>query len=347
MREVREITIKDVAQLAGVSPSTVSKVMNGSGRISEATRARVELAIRKVNFRPNSIAQSLRKSSTLSIGMINNAPTSASLFILPLMVGVEATAREEGFSVFLCNTDDTSARETYYLETLLDKQVDGLIFVDSRVHQRNLPALALRGTPTTFLYQYATEGDVASVVPDDYQGACQATMHLLGLGHTRIAYINGDLTFEVTQLRLQGYRDALEGARLPFDTRFVQQSNTWLEEGGYRSALELMALPKPPTAIFCANDTLAVGALEALRKLGLSVPRDVALMGFDDRPEAAQKRPPLSTVALPFFQMGKLAMDLLLSAIRNGEAEACVHRVPCPLIIRQSCGASSQKGGTR
>ena len=345
MKSAKEVTIKDVAHLAGVSPSTVSKVINGSGRISEATKARVELAIRKVNFRPNAIARSLRKNSTLSVGMINNALTSASLFILPLMVGVEATAREEGFSVFLCNTDGTSARETYYLETLLDKQVDGLIFVDSRVHQRDLPAFALRDTPVVFLYQYASR-DVTSVVPDDYQGGCQATMHLLGLGHTRIAYINGDLTFEVTQLRLQGYRDALEGAGLPFDTRLVQQPNTWLEEGGYRSTFKLMTLPEPPTAIFCANDTLAVGALEALRELGLNVPRDVALVGFDDRPEAAQKRPPLSTVSLPFFQMGQLAMDLLLSAIREGKAEAGIHRVPCPLVVRRSCGASLQKGET-
>lgn len=339
VRGTKEVTIKDVATLAGVSPSTVSKVMNGSTRISEATKVRVEVAIRKLGFRPSSIARSLRKNRTLSIGMINNAPTAGSIFILPLMVGVEETARDQGFSVFLCNTNATPAREQYYLETLIDKQVDGIIFVDSKVHQRHMPAFDLGSIPLTFLYQYSPEAKAASVVPDDYQGGFMATKHLIDLGHQRVGYINGDLSFEATQLRLQGYCEALKAAGLPFDSTLVQHANTWLEEGGYRSAKELLTLKAPPTAIFCANDTLAVGALDALRDLNLDVPQDVALVGFDDRPEAEQKRPPLTTVALPFYQMGKLAVDLLLSTIRQGRVEAKVHRVACPLIVRHSCGA--------
>ena len=348
MRVAKEVTIKDVAQLAGVSPSTVSKVMNGSGRISEATKARVELAIRKINFRPNSIARSLRKSSTLSIGMINNARSSKNTFVLQLMMAVEEAARREGFSVFMCNSRASQAREASYTEELIAKQVDGIIFLDNVVRERALPSAERNGIPLVFLNEYAAQSKYPSVIPDDQQGGYLATKHLLDLGHRRVGHISGRSKHEASQARLQGYRDALEEVGLPFDPTLVQGQDTWDESGGFESTLRFLALSQPPTALFCASDTLAFGALDALRERGLRVPEELAVIGFDDSLAAAQKRPPLSSVALSFDEMGKLAMDLLLTAIREGEAEAKVHRVPCPLVIRQSCGASlEQKGGVR
>lgn len=337
-------TIRDVARLAGVSPSTVSKVMNGSTRISAQTRVRVEEAVRKLNFRPNSIARSLRKNHTLTIGMINNSSIRAAVFAASLMVGVEAVARKEGFGVLLCNTDGQEQREKDYLETLVDKQIDGVLFMGSAVRQRALPALDLGPIPHVFLYQYSLESRAPSIIPDDVQGGFTATAHLLELGHDRVAYINGALRHEASNLRLQGYVEAHERAGLDLDPQLVHQADSWEEDGGYQGTKHLMALTDPPSAIFCANDNLAVGALEALREGAFDVPGDVALVGFDNSLQAYQKRPPLTTVALPFEAMGKLAVGLLLQAIRGEPGEAIVHRVPCPLIQRRSCGPPRRRG---
>jgi LacI family transcriptional regulator len=357
MRRSKEgVTIKDVAQLAGVVPSTVSKVMNGSSEISPDTTARVKKAIKKLNYRPNSIARSLRKNHTLTIGMINGEETSSSpfTFIMPLMVGVEAAAREQGFSVFLCNSHGNIEHEKNYLETLIDKQVSGIIFVNSKPEQRGAPALELGSLPHVFLYQYAPNVRVPSVMPDDSAGGYKATRYLANLGHTRIGYINGENSYHVTTLRFEGYRKALKDTGLEFDPSLVQFPNTWFEEGGYDSAKIFMRLPEPPTAIFCANDELAIGALEAIKELGFLVPEDVSLVGYDDRHEAVHKRPPLTTVALPFYDMGKLAFNLLLSEIRGEKVEAGIHYVQCPLIERSSAAvrqsrplvtASRRKGG--
>ena len=345
MKVTREVTIKDVAQLAGVSSSTVSKVINGSGRISEATRARVELAIRKVNFRPNSIARSLRKSSTLSIGMINNARSSKNTFVLQLMVAVEAAARRQGFSVFMCNSKASQEREARYTEELIDKQVDGIIFLDNVVRERALPTAEQSTLVFVFLNEYAAQSKHPSIIPDDRQGGYIATRHLLSLGHRRIAYIGGRLKHEASNARMQGYRDALEEAAIPFDPTLVQGRDTWNESGGFESVLHLLALPQPPTALFCASDTLAFGALDALKESRLAVPEEVAIIGFDDSLAAAQKRPPLSSITLPFEGMGQLAIDLLLNAIREGAGETSIHRVPCSLVMRQSSGVSFEEGG--
>jgi LacI family transcriptional regulator len=334
MRRSKEgVTIKDVAQLAGVAPSTVSKVMNGSSEIGPDTTARVKKAIKKLNYRPNSIARSLRKSHTRTLGIINNSHSNKNTFVLQLMVGVEEAAQARGFSVFLCNSASSPTREREYLEVLLDKQVDGIIFLDNVVKERSLPSWHLNDVPIVFLNQYVTEPGYHSILPDDYQGGLIATEHFIALGHERIAYINGRLKHEASQLRMQGYKDALKKANLSFDSQLVQGKDTWDEEGGYSSTHTLMSLREPPSAIFCANDTLAIGALDALRELRLSVPNDVALVGFDNSLAAAQKRPPLTSVEMPFLEMGKRAAEVLLEP---SSAKETIHRLPCQLIQRES-----------
>mgnify|MGYP002778723725 CR=1 FL=1 len=327
------VTIKDVAQLAGVAPSTVSKVMNGSSEISPDTITRVEKAIKKLNYRPNSIARSLRKNHTRTLGIINNSHSNKNTFVLQLMVGVEKAAQARGFSVFLCNSASSPAREKDYLEVLLDKQVDGIIFLDNVVKERALPSWHLNGVPIVFLNQYVTQPGYHSILPDDYQGGLIATEHLIARGHERVAYINGRLKHEASQSRLQGYKDALNKANIPFESQLVQGKDTWDEEGGYSSTHTLMTLSKPPSAIFCANDTLAIGALDALHELRLSVPNDVALIGFDNSLASAQKRPPLTSVEMPFLEMGKRAAEVLLEPPPTREM---IHRLPCQLVQRQS-----------
>ena len=293
----------------------------------------------KLGFRPNGIARSLIKRRTNTLGLVTDDLDG--VFTMPMMLGVEEAVSAEGFSVFLCNSHGEAERERAHLEALTDKQVEGVVLMNGyRVRERGAPALPLSSIPMVYLYQYTRDVAVPSVVPDDRGGAEIGMSHLLRLGRRRIGFVNGPPHYEVTHLRLKGYRRALEAEGLPYDPALVRVADDWYEDNSYPLAHELMALPEPPDAIFCAADGLAVGALDALHELGLDVPGDVALVGFDDRYFAAHQRPPLTTVALPFREMGRLAGELLLAAIHGRGPEPTINRVPCHLVERRSSGAS-------
>lgn len=335
------ITISDVARFAGVSPATVSKVMNNATDVAGETRQRVLEAVRKLDFRPNVVARSLRVKRTLTIGLITD--DLEGIFTTSMMRGVEDAASAQGFSVFLCNSYGKAERERQHLEALLDKQVDGVILLSGyRVRERGGPALPLGTLPVVYLYQYTHDLPVPCVLPDDRGGALVGTRHLLAQGRRRIALINGPAHYEATHVRLAGYREALAQAGIPFDPALVRVG-TWHENSGHQLAHELLALPEPPDAFFCASDGLAVGALDALHERGRRIPEEMAVVGFDNRPFAAYQRPPLTSVALPLYDMGKLAGELLLAAVlhTDGAQQAMIHRVPCYLVQRESCGAES------
>jgi len=334
-RSPDRVTLRDVARLAGVSPATASKSLNGASDVSAGTRERVLSAAGRLGFRPNDIARSLRGRRTHTLGLITD--DLKGVFTTPMMIGVEEAVSAAGFSVFLCNSRGEPGRERAHLEALLDKQAEGVILMSGyRVRERGAPALPLGGMPVIYLYQYTRDIAAPCVVPEDRGGAELGAAHLLSQGRRRIGFINGPAHYEATRLRLEGYKEALEGAGIGYDPALVRVADKWYESSGYGLARELMALPEPPDAIFCAADSLAAGALDALHELGLDVPRDVALVGFDDRPQAAHLRPPLTTVALPLYEMGKLAGELLLDAVRDRAPEPTVHRVPCSLVLRQS-----------
>ncbi len=329
------VTIHDVAQLAGVSPATVSKVLNHAKYVSKDARQRVLEAVEKLNYRPNSIARSLRKNRTATLGLITD--DLEGVFTMSMMRGIEDAASAHGFTVFLCNSYGDLARERAHLEVLIAKQVDGVILMSGyKVRERAAPALDLGDVPVVYLYQYAREFNAPCIVPDDLEGGIIGTRHLLSFGRKRIGLINGPSHYEATHLRLQGYRQALETSGIPFDPALVRVGK-WDETSGYHLAHELMALPHPPDGIFCVSDSLAVGALGALRELGYRVPDDVSLVGFDNRHFSAHQRPPLTTVALPLYEMGRLAGEFLVKAIRGEEQQTGIHRVPCYLVERQSC----------
>lgn len=332
-------TISDVAKLAGVSPATVSKVMNNAPDVATLTRQRVMDAVGKLDFRPNNVARSLRVKHTRTLGLVTD--DIEGVFTTSLARGVEEAASIAGFSVFLCNSFSEAARERAHLEVLLDKQVDGVILLSGyRVRERGAPALPLGQVPVVYLYQYTHDLPVPCVLPDDRGGAELGVNHLLGLGRRRIALINGPPRYEATSQRLDGYRHALEAAGVVFDASLVR-AGSWHEDSGYRLARELMDHVRPPDALLCASDSIAAGALDALHQLGLDIPGDVAVVGFDDRPFAPYLRPPLTTVALPLYQMGKLAGDMVLALVRDGipPVGPLIHHVQCSLIRRQSCGA--------
>lgn len=330
------ITIRDVAQLAGVSPATVSKVVNGASYVSAETRNRVQAAIDKLNFRPNTIARSLKKSRTATIGLITD--DLEGVFTISMMRGVEEAASAQGFSVFLCNSYGQMAREKAHLEVLMAKQVEGIILLSGyRVRERGAPALPLGEIPVVYLYQYTHDINAACILPDDAGGARLATQQLIRAGRQRIGFINGPPKYEATHHRHQGYQEALTAAGLAYDPGLVRVGK-WHEQSGYHLAHDLMRLSEPPDALFCASDSIAAGALDAMHELGLRVPDDLALVGFDNRHFSQYQRPPLTTVQLPLVEMGNLAGQLLLSAIQTRRSESGLHLVPCQLIQRQSCG---------
>lgn len=332
--KLRPVTIQDVAQLAGVSPATVSKVLNDAPHVSSSAKERVRDAAAKLNFRPNAIARSLKAKRTATLGLMTD--DLEGVFTMPMMRGVEEAASQQGFSVFLCNSYGEAEREKAHLEVLLDKQVDGIILLSGyKVRERGAPALPLGNLPLVYLYQYTRDVKVPCIIPDDWQGSQVGTEHLLQLGRKRIGFINGPAYYEATHRRLQGYQEALREAGIAFDPTLVKVGK-WHEDSGYRFTKELMNSAQPPDAIFCSSDSLAVGSLDALHEMNLRVPEDVALMGFDNRYFAAYQRPPLTTIALPLYEMGKLAGELLLQEIGQGSSEAKLHRVPCSLIKRQS-----------
>lgn len=336
-RSANAVTIHDVAQLAEVSPATVSKVINDVPYVSEQTRQRVLAAIDKLNYRPNVIARSLRKSHTATIGLITD--DLEGVFTMAMMRSIEEVASTQGFSVFLCNSYGEMSRERAHLEVLLAKQVSGIILMSGyKVRERGAPALELGRVPVVYLYQYTTDVDVPCIIPDDLGGGALGTRHLLELGRRRVGFINGPLHFEASQQRLIGYQQALRNHGIAFDPALVR-TGKWNEQSGYELAHELMALPQPPDAIFCASDSLAAGALDALHELGLRIPQDVAVVGFDNRYFSGYQRPPLTTIALPLYEMGSLAGELLLKAIQGEHPHRVIHRVPCTLIKRLSCGA--------
>ncbi len=329
------VTIRDVAQLAGVSPATVSKVLNDAPHVSSDARGRVLDAVEKLQFRPNTIARSMKKGRTHTLGLITD--DIEGVFTMSMMRGVEEAASKQGFSVFLCNSYGDMEREREHLDVLLSKQVDGIILLSGyRVRPRGAPAIRLGGVPVVYLYQYTHDTTAPCVIPDDFGGGYLGTQHLIEIGRQRIAFLNGPTDYEATHHRLDGYRQALLDANLPFDPALVQVGK-WHEDSGYQLTRQLLTLPTPPDAIFCASDSIAIGALDALHEVGLNVPNDVSLVGFDNRVPAAYQRPPLTTVALPLYEMGILAGELLLSVIVTGAPlQAELHKVPCYLILRES-----------
>ncbi len=329
------VTGRDVAAVAGVTTATVSKVLNGSTEVSDATRQRVMDAIRRLGYRPNSVARGLRGQRTHTIGLITDDVEG--VFTTTMMRGVEEAASAQQVGVFLCNSYGKEDKERDHLHMLLDKQVDGVILLSGyRVRERGAPAAKLDGIPAVYLFQYTHQAEVPCVLPDDVMGARIATEHLAGQGRQHIGFINGPSHYEATHDRLDGYQAALREACLPVRPELVRTARTWHQDEGYRQTVDLLESGRPLDALLCSSDNLALGALDALRMHGRDIPGDIALVGFDDRPFARYQRPPLTSVVLPLYDMGKMAARLLLEAIAGQPQHHEIHRVPSTLVIRES-----------
>ncbi len=330
-------TINDVAKRAAVSPVTVSRVLNAAPNVNEATRARVHQAIAELGYVPNVAARSLRSRRTRSIALI--LPDITNPFWPTVARGVEDAAQRGGYTVLLCNSDENADKQARYLEVVISQQVDGVVIAPADSDAANLAPLRERGIPTVVLDRRVDGWDVDTVRGDSVGGAHMLTRHLIELGHRRIAMLTGPANTSTSQERLAGYEAALKRASIEADRDLIRFGE-FRQNSGQEMAHAVLGLPQPPTAIFGANNTIALGALTAIGECGLRVPQDVALVCFDDVSPSSQLFPFLTVAEQPAYQMGLEAAQLLFARLDDGEAVPPRQiMLPGRLIVRYSCGS--------
>jgi LacI family transcriptional regulator len=324
----------DVARHAGVSPMTVSRVVNGSGPVSPALRARVEQALVETGYMPNTVARNLRARRTDTIALL--LPDMTNPFFTTLAQGVETAAREVGISLLLANSDERDDEERRLVTMLLQRQVDGLLVVPAGSGEEAVRACRDRGVPLVVVDR-RPEVEGADVVRADSEGgALELGRLLVSLGHRRMAVLSGPETVPTAVDRVAGFTRALvdeAGLQAPS----VLHGSFSIESGRAMTLSAMAPLPRP-TALFAANNFIAIGVLHALEELGIAVPDDVAVVGFDDLPPAMVTFPFLTVVAQPAVEMGRRAVAVLLErrANPNGPAQDVV--LPTELVIRRSSG---------
>jgi LacI family transcriptional regulator len=329
-------TIHDVARRANVSVGTVSKALNNKGRLRQETRERIIAIARAIDYRPNDLAQSLHRARSMTVGILSN--DSFGRFTFPIVEALERRLSDQGIAVFMCNATDDPLRERRHIDQLLGKRVDGLVVTARRADRREPIEPAGRGLPVIYVFSRVENPNALCLLPDDKGGAALAVRHLAALGRRRIAHITGPERFESVRLREAGYREALAEAAL---TAQPSLPGRWSEAWGREAAQQLFSGRKDaPDALFCGNDQIARGAIEALREMGLGVPTNVAVVGFDNWDVMTEAtRPPLTSVDMNLDALGTEAgetlLDMMAGALLTG-----VRRLPCSLVVRGSCGAN-------
>lgn len=332
------VTLAEIALVAGVSVSTVSRALSNSNYpLKEQTRQRIIKLAEEMGYNPNFVARSLQSNRTFVVGVIVDRMSSP--FAAATVQGIQDGLREAGYSIAMVNSNRDQNLVIEAIQTFHSRRVDGVVILNSWLHSFNDPILSMQDRPFVFVNRLYSDTVHNCVAPGDYFGAQLAVKHLVDLGHRRIAYINGLENWLEAQNRLAGYRDVLTEQGLLVDEALIRPGD-WGVDSGYRATQELLALNQPPTAIFAANDIMALGAIYAIQEAGLRVPDDVALVGYDDRDFAAWIRPSLTTIRMPSYEMGQAAARLLLEQFEGEELEDAT-QIPGKLIVRQSCGAEN------
>jgi LacI family transcriptional regulator len=331
------VTRNDVARLAGTSAAVVSYVINNGPRpVSAPTRSRVLAAIEELGYRPNAVARSLRARRTWTIGLIASDTSGGhSLFFGEFARSCENAAWEHGYSVLLGNSAEDPLRAEGYVRTFLERQVDGLVLMRVKVTAQQ--AKELEGRTPVVTIDHEAPAFFSRLAADDEEGGYLATGHLVTHGHRRIGFVGGPLTMTPVGLRQRGWRRALEEAGRQAGPELVAEDEISLE-GGYRATLELLTRSPRPTALFASTDQQAIGAMRAAADLGLRVPDDVAVAGFDGAREAAYTVPGLTTIRQPIDAMARQATEILVKAIESGENTPVTQIFPAQLVTRRSCG---------
>ncbi|MDR1512735.1 MAG: LacI family DNA-binding transcriptional regulator [Propionibacteriaceae bacterium] len=332
--------IRDVAQEAGVSVATVSLVLNDApARISDETRRRVREAAERMHYRPNATARGLRTRRSRTVGVVSVGIVSTP-FAGRMIAGLQDVARERGYLVFLADTDDDPDTEAAAIRAYSDQQVETMIYA-SMFHKVVEPPKGL-APGAVFLDCRPADGGSPAVVPDDLGGGRAATQELIDAGHERIAYVDADEAPRpaAAELRFQGHLEALAAAGIAARPELHLAAEV-SGQGGRHAIETLWALPEPdrPTAIFFFNDRQAAGAYLAAHRLGVDIPADLSVVGYDDQQfVAAEQDPPLTTIALPHYEMGRWAMETALGFGATPSGPGQTHLMPCPLIRRASVG---------
>lgn len=337
MTKKRAITMTEVAQYAGVSQSTVSIVLNSTNapNIPDETRQRVLNAVAELGYRPNALAQGLRMKRSGIFGFVTDeiaiTPHAGKIF-----EGAQDVAWENGKILILVNTKAQPDLENTAIDLLLGRQVEGIIYATMFHRPVRVPA-ALREISTVLLDCFVEDRRMPSVVPDEYEGGLRATKYLIDKGHRRIGFINNIDDIPATFGRLEGYKSAMATAGIPYEAELVYRDQS-IQEGGYRGAIQLLQQQNRPTALFCFNDRMAMGAYDAIRKLNLQIPQDVAVMGFDNQELiAGHLYPSLTTMELPHYQMGSWAARHLVEILAESENGIPMqHKIECRLVERES-----------
>lgn len=334
------VSIKDIAKAAGVSHSTVSRALSHSPLVKAETQARIQRLAHEMGYTPDAIARSLVTQQTRTVGVVVTTITDP--FVAEVVQGIEDTAHENDYSVILASSASEPERELAAVEMLRAKRVDSLIVTSSRVGALYLEYLERIGVPVVLVNNHNAQSGryTFSVSVDNQHGGGLAASHLIERGHRRIAYVSGPADHSDDAERLAGYRQALDKADIPFDSSLIVPGNGRLD-GGKRALHTLMtSLDSPSTAVFCYNDMTAIGLLSAARQAGISVPEELAVVGFDDIPFASHVHPPLTTIAQPQRDMGRQAMNMALALMTAGDSTAPFSDVVVKgkLIVRQSSG---------
>lgn len=331
------LTIHDVARAANVSIGTVSKALNNGGTLKQETRDKVIAVAKQLGFRPNDLAQSLHRGQTFTVGLITS--DSFGRFSIPIMEGLEEHLSDSQISVFMCNGADDPEREARHVDALLGKRVDGIVVTGRRADPRRKLDVGGAAIPVLYVYSQSNEPGAFALVPDDEGGAAIAVNHLVKLGRKRIAHITGPERFEAVRLRRDGFRKTLQRHGLA-EPRNGYLSGAWSEAWG-RDAVRMLfnGTRNVPDALFCGNDQIARGAADALRERGIAVPDSVSIVGFDNWEIVAEAtRPPLTTIDMNLKDLGREAGRRLMEMI-DGKRLRGVRRLPCSIIVRESCGA--------
>ncbi len=312
------VSIKDIAKAAGVSHSTVSRALSDSPLVSDETKARIQRLAQEMGYSPNTLARSLVTRQTYTIGVV--VTTIADPFVAEVVQGIEATAHDYNYTVILCSSGAQPEREIAAVEMLRSKRVDGVIVTSSRIGALYLEHLERIGAPIVLINNHNESSGryTFTVTVDNRHGGYLATEHLVQLGHRRIAYVTAPADHSSDLDRMAGYRQALISGGIEPDSELIVPGNG-RADGGEQALQALIELSEPPSAVFCYNDMTAIGLMHSARQVGLSVPGDMAVVGFDDIPFASYFYPPLTTIAQPKVEMGRLAMKMALSLMSIGE----------------------------
>jgi LacI family transcriptional regulator len=332
-------TIKEVAQHAGVSIRTVSRVLNDSPHVANATRERVLSVIEELDFRPSAAARYMRTGQSQLIGFLTDE-LAQNVFSYDLIIGAQQTAWEHEKLLFPLNSGNDPQIEMQAINMMRDHQVEGIIY--ATMYHREIKRSQFPEDVRAILVNcFADDRSLPSIVPDEIGGGRLATETLLEHGHRRIGFVNVAAKEPAPLGRLEGYRQALASYDIPFDealVHFVEEPFEGLATSTYECVLSLLQMNNPPTGIFCFNDMMAMGAYDAVRKSNLRIPEDVAIVGFDNvEILAAQIHPPLTTIELPMFEMGQFAIQMLLGEVDiTQDGRPVQHIIECPLIVRRS-----------